>query len=154
MAPSQKLLWHFGDNVITEFTNSASFLYSRPETPPVVATVALFGALTAGTGGFYTPVNAALVTEWTSFPAIAISEIASNARKKALQADSIPKAILQIRDRLGLRMSELADIFGVSRQAVYLWLKGENVKNEYIQRIRSEERRVGKECRSRWSPCS
>lgn len=120
---------------MTEFTNSASFLYSRPETPPVVATVALFGALMAGTGGFYTPVNAALVTEWTSFPAIAISEIASNARKKALQADSIPKAILQIRDRLGLRMSELADIFGVSRQAVYLWLKGENVKNEYIQRI-------------------
>ena len=32
-------------------------------------------------------------------------------------------------------MSELAEIFGVSRQAVYLWLKGENLKNEYVQKI-------------------
>lgn len=120
---------------MTEFGNSASILYSRPQTPPCVATVALFGALVAGTGGFYSPVNAALVTEWTNFPAIAITDIASNVRRKALHTDSLPKAILQIRDRLGLKMSELADIFGVSRQAVYLWLKGENVRNEYVQRI-------------------
>ena len=120
---------------MTGFTNSASILYSRPEAPPFVATVALFGALVAGTGGFYSPLNAARVTEWTSFPAIAIYDTASGVRKKTFQADSIPRAITQIRDKLGLKMSELAEIFGVSRQAVYLWLKGENLKSEYIQRV-------------------
>ena len=47
----------------------------------------------------------------------------------------IPEAILQIREGLGLKMSEVADIFGVSRQSVYLWLKGEKLKNEYVQRV-------------------
>ena len=94
-------------------------LYSRGNPQPFVAVVTLFGALVAGTGGLYTPTNTALVPEW----------------KMPAQEISIPKAILQIRDGLGLKMSEVADIFGVSRQAVYLWLKGENLKNEYVQRI-------------------
>ena len=68
-------------------------------------------------------------------PAVAISCAPSLERKKSTQEISIPKAMLQIRDRLGLEMSEMADIFGVSRQAVYLWLKRDNLKNEYIQRV-------------------
>ena len=31
-------------------------------------------------------------------------------------------------------------------------VKGEGVKKEKVALTRSEERRVGKECRSRWSP--
>jgi len=110
-------------------------LYSRGNPQPFVAVVTLFGALVAGTGGLYTPTNTALVPEWTNVPAVTITSTPSVERKMPAQEISIPKAILQIRDGLGLKMSEVADIFGVSRQAVYLWLKGENLKNEYVQRI-------------------
>ena len=41
-------------------------------------------------------------------------------------------------------VKELQEILGISRPTVYELLK----RNEF----RSEERRVGKECRSRWSP--
>jgi transcriptional regulator with XRE-family HTH domain len=114
---------------------SASVLRSRGNPQPFVAAVTLLGALVAGTGGFFSPVNAALVPQWTNAPAITISSTPSVDRKRPPQEISIPQAILQIRDGLGLKMSELADIFGVSRQAVYLWLKGENLKNEYVQRV-------------------
>jgi len=115
--------------------NSASVLYSRGNPQPFVAAVTLFGALVAGTGGLYSPANAALVSEWTNVPAITISSTPSVERKKSTQQVSIPTTILQIRDRLGLKMSEVAEIFGVSRQAVYLWLKGDNLKTEYVQRV-------------------
>ncbi len=115
--------------------SSASVLYARGGPRQFAAAVTLFGTFVAGTGGFYSPMSAALVSEWTTAPAVAISCAPSLERKKSTQEISIPKAILQIRDRLGLKMSEMADIFGVSRQAVYLWLKGDNLKNEYIQRV-------------------
>jgi transcriptional regulator with XRE-family HTH domain len=120
---------------MNEVMNSASVLYSRTTVQPFAVAVTLFGALVAGTGGVYSQANAALVSEWTNVPAVTINSRLSTNRKKPAQAISIPKAILQIRDRLGLKMSELAEIFGVSRQAVYLWLKGENLKNEYVQKI-------------------
>ena len=120
---------------MTGFNNSASLLYSRSDTQPFVATCALLGLLAAGTGGFYSPQNTALVPEWTGSTAIAISDSPTTVRRKVVSAVSIPRIILQIRERLGLKMSELAEIFGVSRQAVYLWLKGDNLKNEYMQRI-------------------
>jgi transcriptional regulator with XRE-family HTH domain len=114
--------------------NFASVWYSRETAQPFVAVGLLVGALVAGTGGFFSPTNAALVPQWTNAPAVTISCTPSLERKSQAPEASIPKAILQIRDGLGLTMSEVADIFGVSRQAVYLWLKGENLKNEYVQR--------------------
>lgn len=120
---------------MNEVFNSASVLYSRATAQPFVAAVTLLGALVAGTGGFYSPANAASVSQWTNVPVVTINSTPSVERKKPTQQVSIPKAILQIRDRLGLNMSEVADIFGVSRQAVYLWLKGENLRNEYVQRV-------------------
>lgn len=115
--------------------NSASAWYSRPTAPPFAVAATLIGLLYAGTGGFYSPANTALVPQWTNAPAVTISAEVPVERKRPAQETSVPKAILQIRDRLGLKMSEVADIFGVSRQAVYLWLKGENLKNEYVQRV-------------------
>jgi transcriptional regulator with XRE-family HTH domain len=120
---------------MNEVMNSASVLYSRGTAKPFVAAVTLFGALVAGTGGFYSQNNTALVPTWTAVPAIAISVTPAASRKMHLQNISVPKAIRQIRNKLGLKMSEVADIFGVSRQAVYLWLEGGNLKPEYIQRI-------------------
>ena len=102
---------------------------------PFVAAVTLFGALVAGTGGIYSPENAVLVSQWTNGPAVTISSTPSVERKESAQEIGIPQVILQIRERLGLKMSEVANIFGVSRQAVYLWLRGENLRNEYVQRI-------------------
>lgn len=118
-----------------EIFNSASVLYSRPNAQPFVTAVTLIGLLYAGTGGFYSPTNTALVPQWTNAPAVTISSAPLVERKKPIREISIPQAILQIRERLGLKMSEVADIFGVSRQAVYLWLKGENLKSEYINRV-------------------
>jgi transcriptional regulator with XRE-family HTH domain len=115
--------------------NSASAWYSRGATPRFVAVGLLFGTLVAGTGGFFSPTNAALIPELTNAPAVTINSTPSVERKKPAQEISIPRAILQIRDRLGLKMSDVADIFGVSRQAVYLWLKGDNLKIEYVQRV-------------------
>ena len=114
---------------------SASVLRSRVNSQPFVAIGLLFGALVAGTGGLYTPANTALVSEWTNVPAVTITSTSSVERKIPAQEVSIPKAILQIRDGLGLNMSEVANVFGVSRQAVYLWLRGGKITNEYVQRI-------------------
>jgi transcriptional regulator with XRE-family HTH domain len=76
-----------------------------------------------------------LIPESKNAPVVTINSTPSAERKASAQEVSIPRAILQIRDRLGLKMSEVADIFGVSRQAVYLWLRGQNLRNEYVQRI-------------------
>src|SRR3712207_8495915 len=40
----------------------------------------------------------------------------------------------------------------VARTAVHLRLDGDAVPDAQARHVRSEERRVGKECRSRWSP--
>jgi len=115
--------------------NSASVWYSRGSAPPFIAVGLLFGTLVAGTGGVFSPTNTARIPELTNAPAITITSTPSVERKILAQQASIPKAILQIRDGLGLKMSEVADIFGVSRQSVYLWLKGEKLKKEYVQRV-------------------
>jgi len=114
--------------------NSASVLYSRDNSQPLVTAVALL-VFAVGTGGGYSAANGNLIPESKNAPVVTINSTPSAERKASAQEVSIPRAILQIRDRLGLKMSEVADIFGVSRQAVYLWLRGQNLRNEYVQRI-------------------
>lgn len=112
-------------------------LYSRGNAQPFVSAMALFVALALpmGTGGGYSAANADLIPGSTNIPVVTITSTSSAERKIPAQEVSIPNAILQIRKGLGLKMSELADICGVSRQAVYLWLRGGNITNEYVQRI-------------------
>jgi transcriptional regulator with XRE-family HTH domain len=112
----------------------ATVLYSRVNRQPIFTAVALI-VLAVGTGGGYSAANANLISESKNAPVVTINSTPSAERKATTQEVSISRAILQIRDRLGLKMSEVADIFGVSRQAVYLWLKGENLKSEYVQRV-------------------
>ena len=52
-----------------------------------------------------------------------------------------------------MTQEQVAELLGVSRQTISNW---ENEKSYpdiiSVIKMRSEERRVGKECRSRWSP--
>ena len=44
-------------------------------------------------------------------------------------------------------------LIGGKYKALLLWhLTGQTLRFNQLHRLRSEERRVGKECRSRWSP--
>ena len=53
---------------------------------------------------------------------------------------NIAKTLVLKRKEKGITQEELAAYIGVSKASVSKW------------ETRSEERRVGKECRSRWSP--
>ena len=78
--------------------------------------------------------------------------------------------LLMLRGIHGLSQEEIAERVGISRQAYAKWESGATIPDvekcarlarEYgttvdallrTEQLRSEERRVGKECRSRWSP--
>ena len=69
-----------------------------------------------------------------------------------MKADERRNAIMGIliKEKRAIKGTTLAENFNVTRQIIVkdiaiLRAKGNNI-------IRSEERRVGKECRSRWSP--
>ena len=48
---------------------------------------------------------------------------------------------------------DMAEMLGITRPAYTAYETGKRQPDfEMLQKIRSEERRVGKECRSRWSP--
>src|SRR5947208_5453703 len=51
------------------------------------------------------------------------------------------------------RLDFLSGVSGGSILAAYYGLKGRAAIADFRQHFRSEERRVGKECRSRWWPC-
>src|SRR2546430_12842207 len=51
--------------------------------------------------------------------------------------------------RVGIRF---ADVPQASRRVLIDWIKSQAFEQTPTSRARSEERRVGKECRSRWSP--
>ena len=69
--------------------------------------------------------------------------------------------IREARQRKNYTQSELGRMLGVTNKAVSRWENGESFPDIGVLEslshllelpIRSEERRVGKECRSRWSP--
>src|SRR3712207_9229504 len=72
--------------------------------------------------------------------------------------------VRELRRRRGLTLEDLAGLSGVSRAMISKLERGEKNPTLVVaarlaeglgvtlSRLRSEERRVGKECRSRWSP--
>ena len=59
----------------------------------------------------------------------------------------------KLRKEKGITQEQLAEILNVSGRTVSRWENGNNMPDiSILVDIRSEERRVGKECRSRWSP--
>ena len=62
------------------------------------------------------------------------------------------KLLLHCPDKPGI-LAEVTDFITVNKgNIIYLDQYVDHVENIFFMRIRSEERRVGKECRSRWSP--
>src|SRR3989449_11688836 len=87
----------------------------------------------------------------TSLPMVSVQEpsspaFAQSSRRTTLDVNEIIRGVLAAvhdeleRHRVSVRV-ELTDSLP--------WVNGDRVQ---LQQVRSEERRVGKECRSRWSP--
>ena len=60
-------------------------------------------------------------------------------------------------DTVWLSIDQMAELFQrdkstISRHIKNIFTEGELKREEVVANFRSEERRVGKECRSRWSP--
>jgi transcriptional regulator with XRE-family HTH domain len=97
--------------------------------------VSLLGALVAGTGGIFDVDNTAQVPNLTNCSIVRLKAAEGEEVFPVTNALSVAERLQQLRDILGLKMSEIADIFGVSRQAAYAWLSGTIPKGEIVRRI-------------------
>ena len=93
--------------------------------------VFLLAGVAAGTGGSFNLQNIAQVRDLQSQP---IFEIRGH-QEKRMKVRSIAQHLESIRDSFGLRMSEIAEILGVSRPAVYASLAGAEPRQEVSARI-------------------
>jgi hypothetical protein len=91
------------------------------------------GAMASGTAGTWqiTEPNPLEVRQFR-FP---VQEARSVASRRREHAPSAAESLRQIRDIFGLKMSELSQIFGVSRRAAYDWLDGAIPKPEMSAKI-------------------
>ncbi|MGA7245379.1 MAG: helix-turn-helix transcriptional regulator [Terracidiphilus sp.] len=106
-----------------------------------LAAVTVYGALIAGTGGVFSGTNATEFPHWAAWPMVELRPTARVRGNTGIKIQSIAAQILEFRDSLGLKMSEVAQIFGVSRQAAYSWLSGTAApKPEIARRIWSLSR--------------
>lgn len=105
--------------------NSGFRMYSRPKKP----SSAWLGIcrFAAGTGGTFARENIAQLPNWIAMPDIEVKRA-----QQVLPADtrSVRDHLLNVRDTFRLNMTELAQIFGVTRPAVYSWLEGVEPKPE------------------------
>jgi hypothetical protein len=100
---------------------------------PVLIAALTLTALTAGTAGAY-PVD----FDWTA-PRTSIKFMDFRGPVDTLlharDARSAAQLVANIRDVFGLKMSEVARIFGVSRRAVYDWLAGALPKGDLLTKM-------------------
>ena len=70
-----------------------------------------------------------------TFVAGASPRVAATPNSPATGQPQTPADIENIRQLLGLSVSTVADVFGVSRQAVYKWLAGDPMNQEHMNRL-------------------
>lgn len=102
------------------------------EAPAAVKLVVPFLVLAAGTGGIMTAQSTAEVLDhWLHYPRIHIEHsVAKNGDMR-----SPAEHVASIRDVLGINMSDLASVLGVTRPTVYAWLEGQEPKTEAVTHI-------------------
>lgn len=83
-------------------------------------------ALIAGTGGAYGASNISYASSVFQNPII---QVRGNEPRREILI-SVAQQVILIRDALGLKMSELAQIFGVTRPTAYAWINGSEPKPE------------------------
>lgn len=91
------------------------------------------GAMVSGTAGTYqvTELNPPDLRQFR-FP---LQEVQTAVYRRKELAPSFAQSLTQIRDVFGLKMSELSQIFGVSRRAAYDWLEGATPRPEMTAKI-------------------
>ena len=99
----------------------ASFVFFLP----------LYASLVAGTGGVYHASAFLDVNAFTNTPLIRIDD----SRRRSAAVTSVAYHIAKIRSAFGLNMSDLANVFSVSRPTAYSWLQGTDPKPQLLARI-------------------
>jgi transcriptional regulator with XRE-family HTH domain len=93
----------------------------------------LFLRFVAGTGGAMTARSTEVLDRWTYDPHIHVERpVLEN-----VDTRSPAEHVVNIRDVLGINMSELASIFGVTRPTAYAWLEGQEPKPGAVKRIQN-----------------
>lgn len=83
----------------------------------------------AGSGGAITDESVVHKNQWV-YDASITSE-----QDVVLSVESNSEKLESIRNKLGLNMTDLSSILGVSRPTIYAWLQGQDPRPEYINRI-------------------
>lgn len=86
-----------------------------------------------GSGGAMTPHGADQLGKWLNTTNMNIRVEHRSSRK--IDALSTSEQVSRIRELFGLTMSDLANVFGVSRPTVYAWLRGQDPKPESLTLI-------------------
>jgi transcriptional regulator with XRE-family HTH domain len=100
---------------------------------PICVLALTLTALASGTAGAYK--NEGSLLERIQSIRVPIDISGRQARDEITYAYSHAQLLSNIRDAFGLKMSEVAQIFGVSRRAAYDWLAGAVPRPDIVARI-------------------
>jgi transcriptional regulator with XRE-family HTH domain len=88
--------------------------------------------LIPGTGGAYALENVVQLERWSFHRAV---EIRRERQRASTDARTAAERLSQIRERLGLNMSELATVLHVSRPTAYAWMNGQPPQADGFARV-------------------
>jgi hypothetical protein len=83
--------------------------------------------LIAGTGGIFASENVEQLSNWIAKPPI---EVRHSSQNRPVDSRTVRDHLLNVRTTFRLNMTELAQVFGVTRPATYGWLEGTEPKPE------------------------
>lgn len=104
---------------------------STHEAPAVVKLFAPLLVCAAGTGGVFTTHSTEVLSQWVYYPRIHVETSSA----KQVDVRSPANLVVNIREVLGINMSDLASVLGVTRPTVYAWLEGQEPKIESVKHI-------------------
>jgi hypothetical protein len=121
---------------MTEVEYPSTRLGFEPTTAyrPVLVFALTLASFTGGTGGAYQADDRSVLERMEHFRGpveIAIPD----GPEELVFAPSAAQLLMNVRDVFGLKMSELAQVFGVSRRAAYDWLGGAVPKSEMLSKF-------------------